>query len=412
MIVVMPATSAWAQDSGEGLFQRDRNVSVKERPKPGYQTDGIRSGSFWIKPELTLQAEFDDNIFATDVNEESDVIAVLAPSVKLESDFSRHAIEAFADLESRQYSDFDSESRTDFGVGTKGILDVQRGTKLEAGAEYRQMHENRTAAGVINGALEPIEYQRTNFFINGSRESGRARLEATADFSKTNFDNAILAGGAVGDQNFRDVDELQLGLRGDYAISPDTSVFARIRYSDRENDTLPNNGVTRDQTGYIIDVGADFDLTNSVRGEVGIGYIKQNYDAPLLDDFDGLSYTGSVEWFATPLITVVVDGSRTARPSGLLASPGFVDTRVGVSADYEWRRNIIFSSGYSYRDENYQGIDRSDNRNSLFIGGTYLMNRYVGFSANYIYSDLNSSGAFSQADYGINKILFGITLRR
>jgi hypothetical protein len=406
------STSAMAQTVDDGLFNRDRNVSVKDRKHPGYETDGIQSGALIFKPQLDLIAEFDDNIFATDVNEVSDVVAVIAPSVTVETTFSRHSLGAYANLQSRQYIDIGDESHTNFEVGVDGTLDVQRGMYIKAGGAYRQAHEERGAAGFASGSLEPIEFNTTDWFLNGVREKGRTKVQAEVSFGMRDYEDGLLAGGAVADQDYRDRDELGLSIRGDYAVSPDTSIFARMRYTDQEYDIIPFNAVTRDQNGYIIDVGADFDLTNSVRGEIGVGYLNQSFSAPLQDDFSGFSYTGQLEWFATPLITVTANGSRTVEASSLQSSPASVDTRLGLAADYEYRRNIIVSTAFEHRSENYEGIDRNDDRNYYSFGATYLMNRNVGFSANIVHSPLNSDGVNSQTDYGSTKILFGITLKR
>jgi len=406
------ACPAYAQDYNESLFKRDRNVSVEERPKPGYDALGIRSGSFLIFPALTIQPEINDNIFAVDTNEESDVIVNVRPSVEIQSNFSRHQLRFNADVAHHEYADFGNESTTDFGVGSEGRIDIRRGMFINGGANYRQLHEGRSAAGLANGTLDPIQYSATNLFVRGVREGGRAKIEASVGFDNLDYDDATLVGGAIADQDFRDRNVLELGLRGDYAISSDTSVFARIRYQDQTHDSVPITIIAPDQNGFNAVIGADFDLTNLVRGEVGVGYLQRSFDSPQIADVDGFSYNGSVEWFASPLITVEAYGSRTVNASGLIVSPAFVDTNFGINADYELRRNIILSTGYDFSRESYQGIDRIDKRNRVFASGTYLMNRNLGVSVNLIRSTLNSEGVLNQTDFGATQLLFGVTLRR
>lgn len=409
MLNVAPAT---AQALNDSLFKRDRNVSVKDRPKPGYTTDGLPMGTFRVQPVVDLQTEFNDNIFATDVNEQSDTIFIINPSVQAKSDFTRHQLIFGGNVNHREYSDTGSESHTNYGANIDGRLDVRRGTYINAGTNYQKQHEERSAAGFANGVVEPIEFETTNFYAEAVHETGRIRGSLSGGFGKWNYEDGQLAGGVVADQDFRDRDIIDAGARVDYAISPDTAVFARARYQDQQYDFVVPGGVDRDQDGFIIDVGADFDLTNLIRGEVGVGYINRTFDAPLTPDFNGLSYTAKLEWFATPLITVSANGARSVNASGLVASPAFVDTTVGIGADYEYRRNIIFSAAYQHSDQKYRGIDRADKRNTLSAGATYLMNRNVGFNAGIARTSLSSDGALAQSNFGVTQVRIGLTLKR
>ena len=58
LAAMLPATQALAQDDGallrEGLFKRDRNVSVSERPKPEYNPITMHFGSFSVLPSITV----------------------------------------------------------------------------------------------------------------------------------------------------------------------------------------------------------------------------------------------------------------------------------------------------------------------------------------------------------------------
>ena len=409
--VLCVAVPSFAQSAPDSLFNRDKNVSVKERPKPEYETEGIRRGIWVYRPDINIRTEFDDNVFAEDQGADDDIIFVAAPSLEIEMDRSVHGMKAFVDAETRQYSDFGDESHTNYGAGVEGRLDVRRGAFVGAGVTHRQRHEGRTAAGVARGSTEPIEFDRTDAFLRGSREFGRTRIQAEASYGNTNYDDVPLAGGLIADQDFRDRNDLGLTLRGDYAITPDRSVFARVRYLDQDYKEA-GNPITRDQKGYVFEGGVDFDLTNLIRGEVGVGYLKREYSSPTRTDFDGLSYNGRLDWFATPLITVTAEGARTVRPSELLNSPAAVSERIALAADYEWRRNIVLSVRADYRDENYRDIDRTDERLTYTAGATYLMNRYVGFSLGVSHTAFDSDGLFAQTDFDNARIVVGVTLRR
>ena len=406
--VFLPVSADAQQD---GYFKRDKNISVKERPKPEYYTEGIRSGSIIYQPQLTLQSEFDDNVFATDQNQTSDIIAVIAPSLSIQTDRSVHSLNIDLGAESRQYLEEESESYTNYGIAADGQLDVREDSHISVGGNFRRFHEGRNAVGAARNSIDPIEIDEAGANIGYYQEFGRTRFQVGYSFQDTDFKDGQDAAGNVLEQDFRDRERIGLEARADYAVSPDTSLFARVRAFDENYKEVAGN-LSRDQDGFVIEAGADFDLTQLVRGEIAIGYIDIGYDEITRESFNGINLEGGVEWFATPLITVSGNVSRTVRPSEIVNSPSTFETRFGAGVDYEWRRNIILSTGAEYRDVNFRDVDRDDKWLSYYVEGSYLMNRYVSFKAGVYRSDLDSSGLIAQSDFDKTRVLFGITLRR
>lgn len=408
--VQMVPQIASAQSEG-GLFDRTRNVSVQDRSRPEYESNGIQSGAFIYTPQLAVTAEFDNNIYATETNKINDTIAVLHPSLGVQSTWSVHSLSASANVEHREYLDNGSETVTNYGFSGDGRLDVTGATSVGAGVSYRSGHEPRTSSGAVNRAAEPIHSETVGGYVNGSYETGRTKFTAVAGLDSYDYDDVDVIGGGTADQDFRDQDETNLEGRVDYAISPATAVFARVRYQDQAYKTVGGGG-QKNQDGYTLNVGADFDITNLVRGEIGVGYVERSFENPAFAKVDGFSFSGNVEWFATPLVTVSANADRSIKAAAIAASPAYIATDFGGSVDYEYRRNIILSAGGSYGRENYQGIDRLDKRGSLYVGANYFLNRNVGLSLNVETSSLKSTGVDRQSDFDGVRVLFGLTLRR
>ena len=153
---------ASAQDTG--MFNRDQNTSVVERPRPEYQSGGIQRGAFIFTPQMTADLEFNDNIYATATNEQSDTIAVLNPTLNVASTWSRHSLSANASVTRREYFDFSDESVTDFSLGVDGGIDIGMGWTAGLGAGYDSLHEPRTSAGAAGRAAEPISYDTSSVY--------------------------------------------------------------------------------------------------------------------------------------------------------------------------------------------------------------------------------------------------------
>lgn len=405
------AQTADAQ-AGESMFRRDRNLSVMERPRPEFSGSGVQQGALIYTPSLTLGLEFNDNIFATSSNEESDVIGIFNPAIGVETTWSRHALAAQASVTRREYADFGDESVWNAEASALGRLDIVRGTFIEGNVGFADRTEPRTSAGAAGQAAEPIDYNTTDWGVHGQRELGRTRFDLGVDSTSYDYDDARLFGGGIADQDYRDRDETVLTARGDVAVSPDTSLFARGRIIDRDYDLDPPAvAQQRSSDGYVIDAGTEFDIGGVARGSVAVGYMEQDYEDPALEDGDGFSTDLIVDWFPTQLTTVSFNASRVVNDSAIAGSGGFLGTNFGVNVDHELRRNLILSAAVGWGNDDYFGIDREDSRWSLTGSATWFVNRHAGVRASLVHTDQDSKGLAGNQDFASNIVAVSLVLR-
>lgn len=411
IVLVVTPVSAVAQNAPGNYYQRDRNISVQERPKPEYETPGIRAGSFVLEPEIVIATTYDSNINNFENGGNDDLIVSLNPAVNLRSDWNVHSLELSADLDTHQFTNSGDESYTDWGVAGEARIDIQRGTHIRTGASYGNLNESRLSAGVAQISRDRVALDRAEVFVAGYHEAGRIRIQPSIGFRDVDFDDAELLDGSIADQDFRDREDYSAGLRTDYALSDDTSIFVNVE-AEKQNYAETNLAFSRDLEVVSVRAGADFDISAATRGQISAGFLSGEYDDNMRDGFSGLSLDGSLEWFATPLITVSLDGRRAVEATGLLESSSRIDTGIGVRADYEMRRNIVLSAGARYNDENYRDIDRNDGRLGLFAGSELLMNRSVSFTVEASYDELSSNGDAQQRDFDRASLMVGVRLRR
>ena len=408
--VVFSVATAHAQDGNASYFQRDRNVSVSERPKPEYSPLGIRAGTFMVRPKVTASAEYSDNIYVASQNEVEDTLFEIAPEVSIQSDWSQHAFGFQGKVTHRTYSDNSDENSTDLSLRTNGVIDVRRGTRVDFGASYDDTHELRRSVDSLTGAAEPIVYSKSGAFVRAQRESGRFKASGQLDFTSYDYDDVLLNNGTLRSLSDRNRDEVKGQVRGDYAVGLDTAVFVRAEVVDHNYDdtTLIN----RNQSGWALDVGSEFDLSELLRGEVGLGYFERTYDDAAFDDVTGLSAHGLVEWFPSPLHTVTFMVQREELASGVFGAPSYTLTALDVGTDYEVLRNLILSAGFTLRDREFQGLDRSDDEQNYYLGGTYFMNRNVGVNFRASHLNLDSSGNDGRPEFDVNTITVGIVVQK
>jgi len=405
LLAAAPAV-ALAQDLGAN-FKRDKNTSVKQRPRPDYEAVGAKVGGFTLYPRVTVDLVSDDNIYAVASGTQSDTIWKVKPEVAVRSNWSRNALGAFASSSINRYSDFDTENTEEYTLAVNGRVDVERGSYVSGSLQWQALAEPRSAitAGTPAGATpKPVEYYLWTGNVTAVKEFNRLRMTGKLDNKNYEYDDQ----GQAFDQNTRNRRETFYGGKAEYAASPDTAVFASLVGNTKDYDLA---SVGRDSDGYVVAVGANFDLSQAVRGEVEAGYMSQSYDNPAFADVDGLSAKGRVEWFPTELTTLNVSGSRSIEESVAAGSQGNISNTISLGVDHELLRNVLLSAQGGFGKDNYEGIDRSDKRTNFKATATYLLNRRVGLFLDYTYLKQESSGSAKASSFKDNKLMASIALQ-
>jgi len=405
-----PAVEASAQQA-QTSFQRDRNVSVRQRPRPDFDALGVRAGLFLLYPKVDLSVATEDNIFYQSNNKDSDTVASIAPSVVAESQWSRHKLTAQLQANHYRYSKFDSENNTTYSGGLTGRLDVVRGTALRGSMGIDHLVEPRYNPGVTN-AVDPVEYDQSRLSVGATREFNRIRVSGDVRYRKMDYQNSKDALGATVSYKYRNAEVWEDEVRAEYAISPALSVYGTAIYNKRVYDQAALiTDVNRDANGLEVALGTDFDISSLARGQVQVGYLSQQYDDPRINDTTGLGVRGRVEWFPTQLMTVSVNAERAVDDTGLIGAAGILATRVGAQVDYEVLRNLILTGSVNASKEDFRGVNRKDDRVQLTLGGNYLISRRVGINAAYRYIDQKSSGTLQGNDFSDNRLQVGVVLQ-
>lgn len=401
-----------AQQTGSN-FDRAKNVSVRERPRPDYEATGQKAGGFTLYPRITVDLERNDNIYATATDKVDDTVWRVKPELAVRSDWSRHALGLFAGGNIIRYSDNGSEDAEEYTIAANGRVDIMRGSSVTGSVQTQRLIEPRTAPTAPTATGEPVEYDLTQGTVSLTKEFNRLRLTGRLEDKDFNYkDVPNNAGTDIVDQDFRDRNEFYYGGKAEYAVSPDTALYVSALGNKRDYD---NNVAGSDRTsdGYVIGVGANFDVSELMRGDIQLGYMKQSYDNPNFADIDGFNAAGRIEWFPTQLTTVGLNGSRTIEESTAAGSQGYISNNIGASIDHELMRNVLLSAAYTHGKDNYKGIDRSDKRDNFSATATYLVNRRVGLFLTYNYLKQDSAGAVNQRgrSFKDNKVIASVALQ-
>lgn len=379
--------------------QDERGVPVSERSRPDYDALGVRAGAFLVRPALAVSGAYDDNIFAEE-DEVDDFVSVFLPSLTVQSDWNSHYLRLRSAAEIGRYADFGSEDYEDYNFGIDSRLDITQGDAINSTLDYRREHDERGSPNDAGGR-EPTEYDLLHGQLGYSRTGRRISLRLQGSFNDYNFDDVRGAGEAIVDQDFRDRVEYNVASRVGYEFRPDVSAFVQGALNWRDYDTN-----IRNSDGYRLDGGFAFDLGGVTTGELFAGYRKQSYDSAAFATEDGFTYGGNVLWNPTGLTSVQLRLINEVNESTETGSSGFVSSGISVQVDHELQRNILIGGLVGYTENDYRGIERTEDIWNATANLDYLLNRNLRVGLGYRYTTRDSTA--SNQDYTRNIVTLSL----
>ena len=289
----------------------DPNVPVTGRPRPDFDPLGIRAGGFLIYPSVTVDGQYNDNIFADDDNEESDVIFTFQPRIVARSNFPRHSLNLTVQSDIGQYVDNTDENFLDYGTNLGGRLDITRSNRLVGGVNYLHSHESRDDPEDpgVEVSDEPVEFDEYGGNLGFEQDFNRFNFAVIGDVERRDYE----------EEEDADRDRFLYGgrVRTGYFISPRLNAFLQGGYRREVRDTSEQDDppIKRDNDVYDARVGTAIDITGLLFGEVSIGWQFQEFDESELDSENGLAYGAGLTWNPTQLTSLRLDADGGFAPS-------------------------------------------------------------------------------------------------
>lgn len=397
----------------------ERGTKITDRPRPELDPLGIRLGSFFFYPRGELDEMYNDNIFATGSGRVDDWITVLAPTMELKSNWSNHALDLKAGANVGTYARRSTENYGDYFASADGRFDITRNVAAFGGFKYEHLHEARDNPDTTLAAANPVEFDAYTINAGIANRGLRFGYQFDVGYRKEDFESSKFVGTGIPFSNaVRDANIYTTSARFSYEIAPRYEAWARIGFNRREYENNNLNVIagvaqSRDSQGYRMDVGATIDLTGVTFAEFYIGYLIQDYDNAFYGSIDGVDAGARLIWNATQLTSVVLSADRRVQDANstatsgpfLVLSPGYLRSNIGVSVDHELLRNVLLNGRFNYQNDDYQKIDRTDDRIDAGAGVRYALNRNFYLGGSYTYTHRSSSGAAAGGDFGRNLFL-------
>ncbi len=390
-----------------------------------FAAQGIRRGSFILYPKLSIDQEYDSNIFKQDklIGEVDSYVVHFKPGFLLTSDWSRHLLSLSVDTDITQYStQGDANNYEEVFVDLTARLDVLRDSYLDAAFNYTSLHEDRGSPDQVGGST-PTVYDEKRIDLAYMHKFNRVSVKPAMLLLRADYEDTPTTSG-LGDlkASTRSRWEYAPALKVSYEIQSGYEAFAEFKWREVSYDTavvsgLSTNEFQRNSSGYNALAGIDFDLTNLVTGDISVGYLYRNYDDARLPTISGLNGFVNLLWRPTPLTRVNFNFSRDINETTQTGVAGVVSSSPGISIEHELMRNLIVTVGGNYSYSEYKGFDSTNatianrlEREEDIYGANfavkYLLNRNFSLGLNYNYDTREVN--YTASDYEAHSVMLNI----
>lgn len=404
-VVVPPAPPI---TTAQSIFARQQNIGVADRVIPAFSAQGTTIGAFDVYPGLSIGGLYTANVFANNGNRRSDFAVVVRPEITIRTSSGPYQVAAYGRGDIRRFARYTSENTEEALGGLEGSIAVGALSSVTAGASYGSLINPRFAADSPVNAAKPLEYTAFNAYGGATIEGASTRVILRGDVARLRFGDTPAIGGGTLYTRDRNRTRYQGLVRLERALSPSISVYG-AGTGNRIDYNVTNAGIgTRDSTGFGIYAGSSFEATALLRGDVRVGYIRQNFDLKGVRPLAGLGALGTLVYSPTRLWTITGHVESTIEDSGVPGSGGFLHRGGFLRADNELRRYIILSLQGGYFRDTYRGLDRRDKLPFADAGLTYLSRNHWNARLGYRYlarSCTCTSGVTSFDDHRVSATL-------
>ncbi len=384
------------------------NGSIFERTRSEYDPVTIRQGSYIFAPAIDFSTEYNDNIFYSDADEESDLLFSMEPGIVITSDFERHALNFQAAGDFGVYADNTEQNFSDYVIGVDGQYDFNEEFYFTSQAGHQHLHEDRSAPNSQTGSNDTqTEFDLSNVGVALVKNDGLINVRFGLDYLKWDYDDTRLI-----NNDDRDRDEYIESLRLGYDLTDSSDVYVEGVLNQRDYDnTFDDNNLQRSSDGYVISVGANYAVPSVLQTGAYVGFASQDYDDPSFDTVNDVVYGATALWNMTSITSLLGDFTRTLRDSVNPGTSAYVESRYLLRLEHELLRNLLLNVEGEYRDNRFEGSnnDREDDLYAAGFGAEYFVSRDAKLALDYTFRARDSNAA--GVDFSQNSLLATVGLR-
>jgi hypothetical protein len=365
------------------------DTPVRTRQHPGYEPVGIRSGPWMLNPAIAAGVLYDSNVFSSNTSRQSDLAAVVEPSLRVRSLWDKHGMDLRFGVQSTHYSKNSGLDQTNYGMRGTAWYDVSPDLAVLTAFQAAHLNEGVGTLASPANAVQPTPYDLLSGDITVRKQLNRWSVSVGGGVDSYNFGSTRALDGTIIRQDARDGQIYAVHGRTDYAFSPGLGWFASVEYNQRELRGTATQSL--DSRGFRALTGVNVALTRLITGEFGAGYIQQRFDDPAIGTIEGPAWRALLTWRPTRLIDVNFKAEQIVTQTSDTSVNGVLASSFQLGADYELLRNVIISVAGGYEKDSFHGQPRKDQVSTIDSRIKYLPNRYGSITLFHKYIERNSN---------------------
>lgn len=380
---------------------------VMTRAYPEFSPPGITLGGFTLTPRLMTDIGYSDNIYARPRNTQASAIGVLTPEAELQSNWSRHLLQAAVSAEAKRYASEKSENVENYRVSLGGGLDIATGSVLTGAVKRQRFHDLRGDPENEVRTREPTPFDLTAGDIAFQQQLGDLSFRLEGSGSSYEFQSGTGVNGRTIDGADRSYATLGGLGRVSYALSPDFSVFGEGGWQNRTYDRPRGNGLSsRNSTGPTVNSGFSFALGGLWSGEVAVGYAERDIDDAKFGSVSAMTARASLLWNVTRATSLRGQAVRAVGETAVGPSVAYIGTTYWFGIEHQLQSDLLLGANVSTRTLDY--VHSPDQTDILSVGAraTWFINRNFRAQAEYNFSRRDGTLPDSNFDRNIGMLRF------
>jgi hypothetical protein len=381
-------------------FDQELGVTVVQRVRPLYEESGLRAGSFIVHADLDQTVGYNSNVFGYAGAAGSPTIET-APSLSINSDWSRNALGASISMDDYRYLGASSQNVTSWNAALGGAITIGR-SDLAVAYSHASLSESPTDIGAPPSAT-PIPYTIDDFRTDTTIDLGRIQITPNFDYSLYRYGTAAVIG-QPSNQSFRDSNVARGGAAVRYQLSDQRSLLVVMQAIDSDFINPQPDTPSLSSTSALVMGGLDYQYDGLWRYQVLAGMEVRNFAASGFATRAAPIAKATVIWTPSGLTTVTGTVLRTLDDPVEEGSSGFTYSSAQLRVDHEYRRNILLNGEIGVRLVNYLQSSGNQTQPYVSVGATWLMNEHMHLTGQYTYTNESASG--STVNAATNTALF------
>ncbi len=370
----------------------------------------MRLGSFILRPSVNQSV----NTERTKSAGTSSSHSYLATTVNgtLTSDWGRHALTITGEGTFDRTISGESSSSSSQPNGRLDAdlrLDLSNSTVAHITGGYAYQKEDANSPNATSDATSQASVNRFTSGASVERDFGVLRGTAAIAANRAVYGDIGLADGSrlsLSDRDRTAVEgRVRLGYELSQALIPFVELAAGRSFYDQEFD---NSGYARSSYSYAARTGLQFDFSEKLRGELGLGYATVDYDDSRLPTINAFTIDGNIAWSPRRGTNVDLGLKTSVQDSTTAGLSGWTEYQLTAGLSHQLLNDLTarVTGSTTLRDFSYQSDETSWQAG---FGLVWNINRYFDATANVGYEH-NDNG--SAASSNVWRAGVGLTLRR